>query len=85
MDDAAVVRERRRVARLHEDLQELGEADGLEPRVAEAIEGLFERSPLDEPHAEEPLAAAVDPELVDRHDVGVLELPHDPGLFARTG
>jgi hypothetical protein len=81
VDDAAAVGERNRVTDLQEDLQEIAEALGRKTRRAGGVERFFERLALYEPHREKMGPALIGTELVNRNDVGMLEVPRNMGLL----
>ena len=91
--DAAAVRERDRVEDLEEHVEQpeqvlvLDRRGDQEPALVDAIVGRAERddqvvegAALDQLHAEVGLLVLVERELVDRDDVGVVELAGDLGL-----
>ena len=68
MQHAAAMRERHRVADLHQDLQELGEMDRIEARIAQAAQRVIERHAANELHAKKLPTELVDAELVNGDD-----------------
>jgi len=73
MDDALVVRVGHRLAHLEQDAQGLHLRPAFLPGGDE-IEYLLEGTALHELHREVDAARRVEPELVDRHDAGMVEL-----------
>ncbi len=90
VDHAAAVGVGDGVADPEEGPQERPEFERVElalgAATVELLDRLREGAALDEPHRVERLAALAGPhELMDRDDVGVLELAGDLGLFQETG
>jgi hypothetical protein len=78
--DALLVRERDRLAHLEQHAERARAVPSV-LALARELEHLLQLEPLDEPHREVDAPVGVDPELVHRHDAGVLELAGDLGFL----
>ncbi len=81
MNDSAAVSERDCVADLDENLEQVGQHVGTKTRVACPVQSVFQRFAFDELHAQKPRTAPIASELVDGHDVRMLELSGDASFF----
>ncbi len=78
---AAAVGESDGLADLEEDTQELGEPGRFQPVPSFQLEQTLEGLTFDQFHADEHGSIPILTDLIDRDDVGMVELTGDPGLF----